>query len=105
MRRYLGRDDTAVPWELIRLAYASVARYAVVPLQDVLSLGSEARMNTPGAAEGNWSWRFTEKQLEPWIAPALAEMTESYGRLPEAEPVDTPYRQSVTETEIQEAVE
>lgn len=105
VRRYLGRDDSAVPWELIRLAYSSVARYAVFPLQDVLSLGSEARMNTPGAAEGNWSWRLTEGQLGTWVAPALAEMAVTYGRVPGAAPVDTPYRQSVTETDVQEGAE
>jgi len=103
VRRYLARDDKAVVWELIRSAQGSVAKYAVVPLQDVLGLGSEARMNTPGRAVGNWSWRLRPEQLEPWIAPALAEMAYNYGRLPEQEPADTPYRQSVTETEVEEA--
>ncbi|ADI13740.1 4-alpha-glucanotransferase [Truepera radiovictrix] len=100
VRRYLGRDDSAVPWELIRLAYGSVAKYAIIPLQDVLSLGSEARMNTPGAAQGNWSWRLREGQLAPWVAPALAEMAATYGRVPGQEPEDTPYRQSATEAEV-----
>ena len=103
VRRYLARDDSAVVWELIRLAYSSVARYAVTPLQDVFQLGSGARMNTPGEAGGNWGWRFNEGQLESWIAPALADMTEMYNRVPGAEPEDTPYRQSVTESEIEEA--
>lgn len=102
VRRYLARGDDGVVWELIRLAYASVARYAVVPLQDVLQLGSEARMNTPGAAGGNWGWRFHEAQLEGWIAPALADMVELYNRVPGAEAADTPYRQSVTESDVQE---
>jgi 4-alpha-glucanotransferase len=103
VRRYLGREDHAVVWELVRLAYASVARYAVVPLQDALQLGSEARMNTPGAAVGNWGWRFGEGQLEPWLAPALADMVETYNRVPGAAATDTPYRQSVTETGVEEA--
>jgi 4-alpha-glucanotransferase len=103
VRRYLGRDDRAVVWELIRLAYTSVARFAVVPVQDVLGLGSETRMNTPGAAQGNWSWRLAEGQLEGWIAPALADMAEMYNRVPGAAPTDTPYRQSVTESDIEEA--
>ena len=102
VRRYLARDDSAVVWELIRLASSSVARYAVVPLQDVLQLGSEARMNTPGEARGNWSWRFSEAQLESWIAPALADMTEMYNRIPGAEVADTPYRQSMTKTGTEE---
>jgi 4-alpha-glucanotransferase len=103
VRRYLGRDDRAVVWELIRLAYTSVARFAVVPVQDVLGLGSETRMNTPGAAQGNWSWRLAEGQLEGWVAPALADMAEMYNRVPGAAPTDTPYRQSVTESDIEEA--
>ena len=102
IRRYLARGDDGVVWELIRLAYASVARYAVVPLQDVLQLGSEARMNTPGAAGGNWGWRYREAQLEAWIAPALADMVELYNRVPGAEAADTPYRQSVTESDVEE---
>jgi 4-alpha-glucanotransferase len=103
VRRYLGRGDDAVVWELVRLAYMSVARYAVVPLQDALQLGSEARMNTPGAAVGNWGWRFGEGQLEPWLAPALANMVETYNRVPGAAAADTPYRQSVTTSDIEEA--
>ena len=103
VRRYLGHDDQGVVWELVRLAYSSVAKYAVVPLQDALQLGSDARMNTPGQAGGNWGWRFREGQLESWLAPALADMTEMYNRVPGAEAEDTPYRQSATETEIEEA--
>ncbi len=103
VRRYLARDDQNVVWELIRLAYMSVARYAVVPLQDVLQLGSEARMNTPGEAGGNWGWRFEEGQLEGWLAPALAELAENYNRVPGAAAADTPYRQSATETGVEEA--
>ena len=103
VRRYLGHDDRGIVWELVRLAYSSVAKYAVVPLQDALQLGSDARMNTPGQAGGNWGWRFEEGQLESWLAPALADLTEMYNRVPGAEAEDTPYRQSVTETEIEEA--
>ena len=103
VRRYLATDDHAIVWEFVRLAYSSVARYAVVPLQDVLQLGSEARMNTPGEAGGNWGWRFSEGQLGSWLAPALAEMAELYNRVPGAGAADTPYRQSVTETGVEEA--
>ena len=104
VRRYLAHDDQNVVWELMRLAYMSVARYAVVPLQDVLQLGSEARMNTPGEAGGNWGWRFSEGQLESWLAPALAELAENYNRVPGAAAADTPYRQSATETGVEEAI-
>jgi len=95
VRRYLARDDDNVPWEFVRLVQASVADLAVAPLQDVLGLGSEARMNTPGQASGNWSWRFAWEDVAEWLTPALAEMARVYGRLPAAPAADTPYRQSV----------
>ncbi len=97
VRRYLARDDSNVAWEFVRLASASVADTAVVPLQDVLNLGTEARMNTPGLASGNWSWRFRWEDLPYWVASQLHDMAELYGRLPNAGPADTPYRQSTTE--------
>jgi 4-alpha-glucanotransferase len=94
VRRYLGRDDSNIPWEFIRLAQASVADLAIFPLQDALGLGSEARMNTPGRASGNWSWRMTWSDVPPWLAPQLHELARLYGRLPSGPAVDTPYRQS-----------
>ena len=97
VRRYLARGDDNVVWELVRLAFASVANTAVIPLQDALNLGSEARMNTPGQAAGNWSWRFSWEQIPHWIAPQLKELSELYGRIPGQEEKDTVYRQSVTE--------
>lgn len=102
VRRYLARDDDAVVWELMRLALSSVADLAVVPLQDVMGLGSEARMNIPGRASGNWGWRYLPEQLERWLAPQLREMAELYGRSPGAGTVDTPYRQSVTVGEVED---
>ena len=56
-RRYLGVDGSSPSWDLIRTSSASVARLALFPIQDVLNLGSEARFNTPGVSDGNWSWR------------------------------------------------
>lgn len=94
VRRYLARDDERLSWDLIRLALASTADLAIVPLQDVLDLGPEARMNTPGVASGNWSWRFTWHDVPTWVAPELAQMSELYGRLPTDGPTDTAYRQS-----------
>jgi len=65
----------------MRLALSSVARMAIVPLQDVLDLGSEARFNTPGAPEGNWAWRLrAPDELNPARAQCLAELTTIYGR-------------------------
>ena len=103
VRRYLARGDDSIVWELIRLAASSVADIAVVPLQDVMNLGSEARMNTPGQAAGNWGWRFLPQQLEPWMAPQLREMATLYGRFGTGAVADTPYRQSVTESQVHEA--
>jgi 4-alpha-glucanotransferase len=68
---------------LIRLALMSVAHIAIVPLQDVLGVGSEGRMNTPGRASGNWGWRFTQSMLTPGLASRLRELTETSGRAPE----------------------
>ncbi len=94
VRRYLGRDDENVAWELIRLAQASVADLAIFPLQDALGLGSEARMNTPGRAAGNWTWRMVWEDVPPWLAGQLHELARVYGRLPAGPAADTPYRQT-----------
>ena len=79
---YAGREVSIkdVPWELIRLAMMSVADRAVFPLQDILGLGAEARMNKPSTTEGNWRWRLLPEQLTPAIAEKLREMTELCGR-------------------------
>ncbi len=78
--RYLGTDGSQIAFDLIRLALESIARTAIVPLQDVLDLGSEARVNTPGAPEGNWAWRVQADQLDAAHAERLAELTVLYGR-------------------------
>jgi len=84
VQQYIGRPadtaDAEIVWDVIRLALASVADTSVVPLQDVLCLGSAARMNTPGAAEGNWSWRVRGEELTPEGADRLAALTHLYGR-------------------------
>ena len=87
LHRYLGPVAEPVNWALIRLAYASVADVAVVPLQDVLSLGGEARMNTPGKPSGNWTWRFREHALAPDLRGRLLALALTYGRkeVPKAE--------------------
>jgi 4-alpha-glucanotransferase len=79
---YLGTDGSQIQWDMIRLSLASVADTAIVPLQDVLGLGTEARMNLPGTARGNWRWRFTEEMLTPEATAKLAEMTAIYDRSP-----------------------
>jgi 4-alpha-glucanotransferase len=74
----LGREPW---WALIRLALASPARLAMLQVQDVLGLGSEARMNHPARATGNWRWRMTPGALTPALARRLRESTEEFGRL------------------------
>ncbi|MBI2767655.1 MAG: 4-alpha-glucanotransferase [Chloroflexi bacterium] len=80
MRRYLGKPEVATS-DLVRLAYAAVAETAIVPMQDVLELGSEARMNVPGRPDGNWGWRFRWEQLDSSRPAWLRELAETYGRL------------------------
>lgn len=77
---YLGHDGSDVAWEFIRAAFSSVADVAIAPLQDVLRLGSEARMNRPGSAIGNWSWRYSADQLNDGLADGLRLFVEMYGR-------------------------
>ncbi|HUS14092.1 MAG TPA: 4-alpha-glucanotransferase [Chloroflexia bacterium] len=79
-RRYLARDGSDVTWDLIRLAWSSVANLAVAPMQDVLDLGTEARMNLPGRPGGNWSWRFRASAVTPQLVGRLAELTALYAR-------------------------
>jgi 4-alpha-glucanotransferase len=83
LRRYLRVKGDAVPWDLVRAGYASPSRLFVVPMQDLLNLSSEARLNTPGQATGNWRWRFTRQQVDQlWSqsAPYLRELAELYER-------------------------
>jgi 4-alpha-glucanotransferase len=77
---YLKSDGTEVHWDFIRALIASVADTTVVPLQDVLGLGSEARMNLPGRPGGNWRWRFESEDLAPGITERLRKYTDIYGR-------------------------
>lgn len=78
--RYLGSDGAEIHWDMIRALYASVADLAIVPLQDVLGLGPEARMNRPGTVEGNWEWRFTRRDLSRSVAARLRQMVLDYDR-------------------------
>ena len=81
--RYLGTSGREIHWDLIRLAFMSVADTAIVPLQDLLGLGSDARMNRPGTAEGNWEWRFARGDLGESVLGRLRDLTETYGRASE----------------------
>ena len=82
-RTYLNVDGSAPSWDLLRVAYRSVAPLVVVPAQDLLGLGSEARLNEPGFAMGNWKWRLTKDQLNRLGAESasyLAEQAKITGR-------------------------
>jgi 4-alpha-glucanotransferase len=79
---YLGRCDDGIHWAFIRAALSSPACLSVIPMQDVLGLGSDARMNTPSLHGGNWRWRFDENQLKNDLAAKLAIVAEVSDRLP-----------------------
>lgn len=78
--QYLNSEGKEIHWDFIRAVLASVAERAIIPLQDVLGLGSSARMNIPATEEGNWSWRFTDRALTAKLGAKLKRMTELYGR-------------------------
>jgi 4-alpha-glucanotransferase len=80
-RRETGLPGRDPAWEVLELASASRARLAIAPLQDVLGLGSEARMNRPGTAAGNWRWRFRRGALTAELAERLRQLTAARGRL------------------------
>ncbi len=77
---YTDCDDEHIIRKMIRLAWASVAKMAIIPMQDLLELGSEGRMNIPGIASGNWQWRFTKDQLTTEKAEWLNQISKLYNR-------------------------
>ena len=80
-RRYLGQDGTDIAWDFIRAAWVSVAVFAVAPLQDLLDLGNEARMNYPGNPSGNWAWRMPPGALTDELRARLEEFNFLYARI------------------------
>ncbi|MER2599387.1 MAG: 4-alpha-glucanotransferase [Caldilineales bacterium] len=83
---YLGKeDDSDIAWDITRLAWASIAKLALVTVQDLLSLGTEARMNLPGRPGGNWQWRYQPNDLDRALAERLWRLSAVYGRLPHRE--------------------
>lgn len=79
-RKYLARSGENVSWDLIRAVWSSVARMAIAPLQDFLSLSSDARMNYPGKPSGNWSWRVLPSQITADLAIKIRELNFLYSR-------------------------
>ena len=85
-REYLHLDEReGENWDMMRTVWASVGQCAVVQIQDVLGLGSEARMNIPSTLGHNWTWRAAEGFDSPELAAKLHRQMELYGRLPKTE--------------------
>lgn len=83
IRRYTNcNDDNLIPWQFVRLALASIANTAILPLQDVLGFGGDCRMNTPSTSQGNWRWRCAPRFLTPELAARLKDEIVFYNRLP-----------------------
>lgn len=78
-----GTDGSEIHWDFVRIAFASAAETAIVPMQDVLGLGNEARMNAPGNADGNWSWRMRPGEWTEETVERLAMLTKATGRWPD----------------------
>jgi 4-alpha-glucanotransferase len=77
---YLGANEEGFPWAMVRAAMTSPARLAIAPLQDLLGLGAEARMNTPAREAGNWTWRVRPDQVPPELPGRIRELVEISGR-------------------------
>lgn len=80
VRQYMNTDGCTVHWDFIRTCLGTIAAYAVFPLQDVLGIGKEGRMNRPGVAAGNWSWRYLREDLNGGTAEYLKTLSRLYGR-------------------------
>jgi 4-alpha-glucanotransferase len=86
-RRYTGGDGSDIAWDMIRLAWASVADTAITTAQDLLGLGHEARMNTPATIGApSWCWRLARGALDGQVAARLLSLTRTYGRMPSTWP-------------------
>jgi 4-alpha-glucanotransferase len=83
---YLGSvSHDGIHWDMIRLALSSVANQAIVPFQDVLGLGTDARMNVPGVPNGNWEWRYRPEAVNSELSDRLRRLTETFGRAPQSD--------------------
>ncbi|KAI9007694.1 malQ protein [Hyaloraphidium curvatum] len=80
IREYLHADGNEINWDFIKYAYHAKSRWVIVPLQDYLGLGGEGRMNVPGVADGNWAWRYEERQLTKALAARIKREAEKTGR-------------------------
>jgi 4-alpha-glucanotransferase len=78
--RQIGSQGVDMHWGMIRLALSTPSDTAIIPVQDVLGLGPEGRMNLPASTAGNWEWRLGEDALDPALAARLLELTRAHGR-------------------------
>jgi len=78
---YLKSDGREIHWDFVRAVWASVANTAIAPMQDLLGLGNEARMNLPASSSGNWYWQCKDGDFSDEIATRLKALTEIYGRI------------------------
>jgi 4-alpha-glucanotransferase len=99
VEQYLGDSNESIEWRMMRALFGSVAQIAVVPMQDILGLGSESRMNRPGVATGNWSWRMLPNEFSQDLIQRLRVLMETYDRVPqppkEEEPDNEPKEAAV----------
>jgi 4-alpha-glucanotransferase len=79
--KYLKSNGSEIHWDFIRAALGSVANIAIIPVQDLVGLGSEARMNLPNSVSGNWTWRLQEGALTGALSARLRDLTSIFGRL------------------------
>lgn len=80
VRFYMNTDGNSIHWDFLRTCLGTIADYAIFPLQDVLGIGEEGRMNTPGVGMNNWAWRYKKEDLSDDLAKGLARITRIYGR-------------------------
>lgn len=85
VRHYLGGiSPSGIHWDLIRYGHSSTANQSIIPLQDILGLGTEHRMNFPSKPDGNWAWRYRPDALVPILGDRLRTLTETFGRIPQS---------------------
>lgn len=80
VRRYMNTDASSIHWDFLRTCLGTIATYAIIPMQDILGLGEEGRMNVPGVAQNNWGWRYKNEDISDGLAEGLKMATQLYGR-------------------------
>jgi len=80
VRRYMNTDASSIHWDFLRTCLGTIATYAIIPMQDILGLGEEGRMNVPGVAQNNWGWRYRKEDISDGLAEGLKMATQLYGR-------------------------